>query len=219
MLSGGAGSRAIDTVFRRRWGIDNAFNGIQPHGQTDPNIFRELFRKHELRFDDEDAVIRELADEYRDELVLEMPVSVNAVLMPGVTTLLSALSETPGVVLGLLTGNFEPTARIKLARFDLNRYFPFGAFSTDGDDRVRLTPIAVARAEARIGRPIGLGPHVAVIGDTPNDVRAAVANGCTSIAVATTKFSIDNLRDAGAHHVFPDLSDTRGVLAALDITT
>ncbi|MCC6159374.1 MAG: haloacid dehalogenase-like hydrolase [Deltaproteobacteria bacterium] len=217
MLSGGAGSRAIDTVFVRHFGVANAFDGIQPHGMTDPMIFRELFERHGLEISDEAGTIAQLAEEYRRELSIEMPVSKQAHLMPGVVPLLERLAAAPGVVMGLLTGNFEPTARIKLTRFDLNRFFPFGAFSTDSANRSDLPPVAIRRAEEHVGRLIGRGPHVYVIGDTPMDVRCALDNGVTSVGVATTKFTVDDLRQAGAHIVLDSFADTEMALNALGV--
>ena len=62
--------------------------------------------------------------------------------MPGVVELVAALAESGEVALGLLTGNWERGARIKLAPFDLNRYFPFGAFGDDQLHRRGLPPVA-----------------------------------------------------------------------------
>lgn len=217
MLSGGAGSRAIDTIFARHFGVANAFDGIQPHGMTDPMIFRELFERHGLSIGDEIGAIARLAEDYRRELEIEMPISPQAHTMPGVVPLLERLANAPNVVMGLLTGNFEPTARIKLARFDLNRFFPFGAFSTDSANRSDLPPVAIRRAEEHLGKPIGAGPHVYVIGDTPMDVRCALDNSVTSVGVATTKFTTDDLSRAGAHIVLESFADTESVLNALGV--
>jgi phosphoglycolate phosphatase-like HAD superfamily hydrolase len=114
-----------------------------------------------------------------------------------------------------LTGNYERTARIKLERFGLNHHFPFGAFGSDDGDRTRLPPVAVARAETFSGRPIGLGRHVMIIGDTPLDVGCALANGATAVGVATGNYSQSELQEAGAHLVFEDLSETGSVVEAL----
>jgi phosphoglycolate phosphatase-like HAD superfamily hydrolase len=135
--------------------------------------------------------------------------------MPGVRELLHALSGHPQVLLGLLTGNFERTAQVKVATFGLDRYFAFGAYGSDHGDRLRLPPIAVERAERLAGRPIGLGRHVVIVGDTPRDVVCARAWGATAVGVATGRSSTRQLLDAGADLVFEDLSDTRAVLTAL----
>lgn len=216
MLSGGAGMRAMSRAFLERYGLSDAFRDIVPDGKTDPIIFREIIRTRGLQVTDEAQAIRELAGIYEKHLHVEMLISPNARLMPGILEILEALSRRPDFLLGLLTGNFENTAKIKLARFDLNRFFRFGAFASDHDVRAELVPIAIAHAERVAGQPIGLGRHVIVIGDTPLDVRCALDNNATAIGVATANFSAEILLASGAHLCFENFLDTSGVLAALD---
>ena len=136
-------------------------------------------------------------------------------VMPGIRELLPALQSRDDVFLGLLTGNFEEAARIKLGHFDLWDYFRCGAFGDDAADRNALVPFAVERA-----RVCGLGSFdyadVVVIGDTPNDVACAVAVGALPVAVATGTFTVDQLRATGAPIVLKDLSDTAAFLALLE---
>ncbi|HSN57324.1 MAG TPA: HAD family hydrolase, partial [Candidatus Sulfomarinibacteraceae bacterium] len=127
MLSGGAARRAMDRAFAELYGIADAFGGIVPDGKTDPLIFREIFANHGLAVADESAAIATLAERYAHYMTDEMPRAPRARLMPGAAELLDHLANRDGIALGLLTGNFEPTARLKLGRFDLNRHFPFGA--------------------------------------------------------------------------------------------
>jgi phosphoglycolate phosphatase-like HAD superfamily hydrolase len=215
LLSGGAGARAIDRAFAELYGIGDAFGSIVPDGKTDLLIFREIFANHDLRFDDEARVIRELAASYARHMQDEMPRSPGARLMPGVMELLNRLQNVDGLALGLLTGNFETTARIKLDRFGLNRFFRFGAFASDDGDRSRLVPIAVRRAEEMFGATIGLGLHNVVIGDTPRDIECALIHGATAVGVAASRYSADELHAAGAHHVLPSFEDTAGFMRAI----
>jgi phosphoglycolate phosphatase-like HAD superfamily hydrolase len=214
MYSGGASFKAMDRALEERFGVRDATRGIVPHGKTDPLILREIFRSIGLASGDERSAIREIAETYERFLIEEMP-AAPARLMPGVKELLAKLDETPETMLGLLTGNLEPTSRIKLDRFDLNRHFQFGAFGSDHEDRTRLPAVAVERAEAIADAPIGLGRHVHVIGDTPRDVACALDNGATAVAVATGPYSEDDLRAAGAHIVFEDFAATDDVVAVL----
>ena len=68
--------------------------------------------------------------------------------MPGVRELLDDLRTRDDVFVGLLTGNFEEGARIKLGHFDLWQYFSCGAYGGDAADRNALVPFAVERARA-----------------------------------------------------------------------
>jgi phosphoglycolate phosphatase-like HAD superfamily hydrolase len=215
LKSGGAGRRAMERAFAELYGLDNAFDGIVPDGNTDPLIFREILRMRVGEVDDEDAAVRAVGERYLHYLSDEMTRSEAAELMPGVVEVLEGLAQDAGVTLGLLTGNLERGARIKLARFDLNRFFDFGAFSSDDEVRRRLVPIAVRRAEARCGDRICLGSQVLVVGDSPLDVACALANGATAVAVATGRSGAVELARCGAHIVFDDLSNPQVVLEAL----
>ena len=215
MLSGGAGRRAIDRAFFEIHGIRNAFDGVVPDGNTDPAIFREIFANHDLRVADDSPAFREIVQRYVEFLPAEVLDSDQAHLMPGAAGLLNHLSKSDDVALGLLTGNFEVTARIKLDRFGLNEFFAFGAFGSDDGIRSRLVPVAVERAVAYLGRNIGLGRQVVVIGDTPQDVECALVHGATAIGVAASRYTVADLEAAGAHHALPTLEDIPAFMEAI----
>ena len=120
-----------------------------------------------------------------------------------------------GVALGLLTGNLRRGAEVKLGSRDLWRYFPFGAFADDCEDRNQLGPHALRRARAHHG--VEFAPaDTWVIGDTPHDVVCARAFGARALAVATGRHSADELRAAGPDAVFPDFSDTAALWRLID---
>jgi phosphoglycolate phosphatase len=217
LLSGGAGFRAIDRVLLERFGVAHASRGILPDGKTDPVIFREVLAACGIPGGELARAMEVLTVDYERCFREEMPVSPGARLMPGVEELLAALAIRSEVVLGLLTGNLERTARVKLERFGLNRYFRFGAFSSDDEVRERLVPLAVERAERLTGHRIGLGRHVHVIGDTPRDIVCALANGVTAVGVGAARYPARDLAAAGAHVVFESLADTEAVLAGLEL--
>jgi phosphoglycolate phosphatase len=125
-------------------------------------------------------------------------------LLPGVEELLARLAARPDVVLGLLTGNWEPGARTKLSRFDLNRFFPFGAFGCDGIERWELPPVALERAERASGRRFQ-PEEVLIVGDSLHDVSCARAHGIPALAVATGRTPASALSSAGADWVVPNL--------------
>jgi len=53
------------------------------------------------------------------------------------------------------------------------------------------------------------------VGDTPDDVACGQPIGARTVAVATGFFDVNELRVAGAAHVFENLTDTRAVTDAL----
>jgi phosphoglycolate phosphatase len=127
-------------------------------------------------------------------------------LLPGVPELLEDLARREDVVLALLTGNWEPGARAKLSRFDLNRFFAFGAFGCDAVDRSDLPPVAFERAERAVGRRFR-PEETLIIGDSLHDVSCAQAHGIPVLAVATGRTPAESLRAAGADWVVSDLRE------------
>lgn len=136
-------------------------------------------------------------------------------LLPGVVELLEELSAARNTCVGLLTGNWEEGARAKLAPFDLNRFFDFGAFGEDGVRRSELVPAAVRRAERRNGAPIGPAETV-IIGDTVRDVACGAAHGVPVLGVATGFTPDHRLHEAGADWVAPDLRHATARRVLLD---
>ena len=135
-------------------------------------------------------------------------------VLPGVREVLDALNSRTDVFLGLLTGNYEQGARIKLEYFDLWRYFRCGAYGDDTLDRHALVPVAVERSR-QAGCPPVDPRDVVIIGDTPLDVACARDAGVSCLAVATGGFSVDALRAAGAGTVFESLVDLDAVVSSL----
>ncbi|MGI8559045.1 MAG: HAD hydrolase-like protein [Solirubrobacteraceae bacterium] len=109
-------------------------------------------------------------------------------------------------MLGLVTGNLEAAAHIKLHRAQLNRFFSFGGYGSDAADRGELTRIALGRATLVYGEKVSPAQAV-VVGDTPHDVEGAHAAGIECIAVASGHFSLEQLQQAGADHAISSLAD------------
>jgi phosphoglycolate phosphatase-like HAD superfamily hydrolase len=129
-------------------------------------------------------------------------------VLPGVVGLLDALAATPGITVGLLTGNIAGGAAAKMRHFGLERHFGFGAYGCDHADRNRLGPVALDRAARHAGRSFSAEETV-VIGDTPKDIDCARAMGARCLAVATGRFSVEELHGAGASRVVSTLEEFR----------
>ncbi|GGP48321.1 HAD family hydrolase [Saccharothrix coeruleofusca] len=134
--------------------------------------------------------------------------------LPGAAEALAALAARGDVVQSLVTGNLVEIARYKLAAFGLDTHLDWeiGGYGSVSEHRPALVAEAVRLASAKHG----LTPSsVVVIGDTPHDVDAALHHGHVAIGVATGRSSARELREAGAHVVLDDLSDTPAVVAAV----
>ena len=206
--------RALNRACEEIAGVRNALTGVPLAGRTDRIILHDAMRKAGRDLDDELlAAVRSRYVNHLPEEIQRPGAGVKAV-MPGVRELLDSLSSRADVFLGLLTGNFEDGARIKLEYFDLWRYFRCGAFGDDAADRNALVPVALTRAKA-CGLSEVSGEAVFVVGDTPHDVACARAAGARPVGVATGSYTVEHLRDSGAEDVFADLSDTEAFLRLL----
>jgi phosphoglycolate phosphatase len=215
VLTGGAGLRAMNRAVEELLGHPEVLSDIPVAGRTDWAILMDAARKagHHL----EPQLLASLRDRYIERLGEEIQHPGRGVkaVMPGIRELLDELAERDDVFVGLLTGNFEGGARVKLEHFDLWRYFPCGAFGGDAADRNALVPFAVERAK-KCGLPHVAPSDVFVVGDTPHDVACAHAAEAVPIAVATGGYTVEQLRESGAEIVFKDLSDTDAFLKLLE---
>lgn len=130
-------------------------------------------------------------------------------VLTGVTELLDELTNRSDATLGLLTGNIAGGAASKVRHFGLASYFSFGAYGCDHADRNRLGPIALERAAAHAGR-VFTQDETWVIGDTPKDIACAKAVGVRCLAVATGRFTADELKAHGADEVVETLDQALG---------
>jgi phosphoglycolate phosphatase-like HAD superfamily hydrolase len=210
--SGRAARESILAALSAVLGWEGSADGNDFSGKTDPQILRELAvdAVGPARFD---ATLPAVLDRYVDELGRRLrPDAV--VPKPGVAALLERLARDPRVTLGLLTGNIERGARMKLEPPGFNRYFPFGAFGDDSADRYCLPAVAVARARERTGREFS-GPSVVIVGDSIHDVACGRSLGARAIAVATGPTPAEKLAAARPDLLFPDFEDVERAAEAI----
>ncbi len=202
--TGGAGGRSWSFAFHDAFGVDGDIRKFSEVGMTDPVVARQTFEGTLGREPTTDEVIR-LMMRYVLRLPEEVASSPGYRVMPGVHDLLERLVEAD-TLLGLVTGNIEGAAHIKISRAGLQRFFLFGGYGSDSAVRSDLTRAAIARAEALSGHHID-PTQVLVVGDTPRDIEAAHGAGAVAVGVATGEYSVEQLRDGGADHVLRTFDD------------
>lgn len=207
----GAGRRALERAWELCFGTPVVLEGRWFAGRSDLAIFRELARRQGL-VHEYGARIDSLIRAYLGFLEQELSVRPGAVL-PGVRELLGWAVREAGWVPVLATGNLEGGARLKLARFDLHRFFPVGGFGSDGERRVDILRAAVRRAQEHFKRPVRAA---VVVGDTPLDIQAAHQMGWPALAVATGPYDLAELEVSTPDVALPDLSDWGKVVRLLD---
>ncbi len=213
LTSGGAGECALRTGFQKEFGLFEDLTQVEISGRTDSGIARQVLAKHGLEATEEN--LRRFYAGYLQQLESELPARSGR-LLPGIVPLLEVLKNTPSVTLGLLTGNLERGAALKLRHYGVHHHFEFGAYADDHHDRNMLGTFAMARATERHGAAF-LPEKTYVIGDTPHDVTCARAFGARAIAVATGSFSLEQLAPHNPDALFADLSDMDAVLRSLGV--
>jgi phosphoglycolate phosphatase-like HAD superfamily hydrolase len=153
-------------------------------------------------------------DRLADLLTAALKNGASVRLFDGVHELISAVAKHKECLPGLLTGNNKQCAAVKLGAFALNPFFELGAFGNEAHYRSELPDIAVERAFEKTGRRF-TGREIVIIGDTPNDVECGQHLGVLTIAVATGRFSREELHHTQPDYLFDDLSDTGSVMEAI----
>jgi phosphoglycolate phosphatase len=204
LVTGGAGAVAWQRAFRELHGVEVDIEEHTHAGMTDPEITEIVFREVIGR-DGTDAERAEAISGYLSHLAGAVEESRGYLVMPGIEELLPRLAEQ-GVLLGIVTGNIESAAHVKLARADLNRFFAFGGYGSDSRDRTELTERAIERGGEVAGHPLDRATTIAV-GDTPRDVKAGHGAGIRVAGVATGAYGVEQLREAGADWALARVED------------
>lgn len=211
LTSGGAGERALRLGFADEFGIEDDLKNVEIAGRTDSGIARQMLAHH--GFPVNEVNLERFFSAYLRFLEPQLSLHQGR-LLPGISELIQNLHARPHIALGLLTGNLERGAKLKLRHYGVDSFFEFGAFADDHPDRNQLGHFAKDRALAIYGVEF-LVKQIYILGDTPHDITCARAIGAKAVAIATGVFTSTQL---AAHHpdsLFEDLSDLQAVLQAL----
>ena len=185
-------------------------------GKTDKQIVRDVMRLEGHSDEDIDSRMERLIARYLDGLRIGAESGKFHVRpLDGVVELLDALEARKDVVLGLLTGNVEPGAKVKLraAGIDPAR-FRVNAFGSDHEDRPELPGIAQRRASETLGLEI-VGERLVVIGDTPADIECGRSLGARAIGVASGHYTVEQLEAHNPYAALPSLKNTQQALETI----
>ncbi len=212
--TGGAGISAFERGFGDAFPeayASQPFPQLELGGATDGGLVDGLFAAYGL---DHTA---EASDRFYTRYLARLDAGLAASDgrgLPGVAELVTAVKDA-GHHLGLLTGNVEAAAHLKLKHYGYQvADFPIGAFGDDFSDRNRLGPVAMERAALEYDRTFS-PEEVYVLGDTLKDIACARACGAQAVAVATGACRFEVLAEAHPDYLFRDFTDTSAVLAAL----
>ncbi len=195
-----------NAMFSEVFGLKGSAVLARRQGMTEKEIIEDAASEAGI---DGETVKRKMHQAYR--ILTEKFSELDVMLFPGAKELLETLKEADGIKVGVLTGNSEDRAWLKLEKAGLKGYFKFGVFSNDAETREDLFQVALEKAVKAFGmkfRP----EDTWIIGDTLRDVSTAVKNGARCIAVTTGPFKERDLLGEGADFVLEDLTDYKRIV-------
>ena len=212
---GGVSQDAFSAAIKDILGSEE-FVPIETSGKTDPEIISELLVMNGLS---KDAVTSDLIDDalgryfrhYRAKLK-----QASGRLYPGIREILGVLDKSEIVFQGLLTGNIQKLAILKLSWFSIRRYFKVGGFGNDSFYRQEIATKAIQRASQAFHKDFWTS-SIYIIGDTISDIKCGKVLGTITVGVATGSTSAIDLEQAGADYVFADLSNYKYCLQELKL--
>ena len=192
---------ALVDAIRRTAHVETTTDGVPVAGMLDRDILTTMMLRAGVSRTEIRRLLPDVMARAQSIYVRRVP-DISRKVCPGVRNLLRRLIQHDAVI-GLVTGNLSRIGWRKMVRAGLRPYFRFGAFAEMAHDRAGLVRIAIRRA--RQERWIASGSNISLIGDHPNDVLAARANGIRAVAVGTGIVPLDELRSHSPNIALPDL--------------
>jgi phosphoglycolate phosphatase-like HAD superfamily hydrolase len=210
----GAGREAFAQALTAVYGTTGPVERYDFRGKTDPQIVHDLMTSAGLTRAAIGGRLAAFFDAYVTVLEGLVDTTGRVRVMPGIPEVVRRLGRREDALVGLLTGNIERGARIKLQPTGLLPHFRLGAYGSDEIDRRRLPAVACERARSLAGSEVPFD-RVTIIGDTPLDVDCARACGARAVAVATGQYGHAELAACTPDLLFADFADIDTVLSAL----
>lgn len=210
----GVGRRALTEALKQIFGQELDTSCVFFSGKTDPQLVREILLANGVDEPQFQTTWERVLQLYPQILQKEIQKAEDYTLLAGAAELIFALAENQDASLGLLTGNTEQGARIKLEPFQLNSHFPIGAFGSDSHDRMHLPEIAYDRAKKHFAKD-WQRHEIVIIGDSVNDILCAQGFSARSVIVNTGRTTWDELALLKPNFLFSSLEPTASLLEAI----
>ena len=214
LRSNGAGKAFLTMALEDTFGTVGPCDNYQMAGKTDPLIISDLMGaagKEAGEVDQQLSAVYERMMFHAQTILSEKTITP----CPGIPELLEALRYRDDVLVGLLTGNIEGTAPLKLAAAGIDpSIFRVGAYGSDHKDRNQLPTFALRRA-TELTNITFTGQNTTIIGDTPADIACARTIGARVVAVGSGSYSSATLQKFKPDFLFDNLSNREIALEAL----
>lgn len=202
----------ITKLIERHFGIAPFKSKVYGEGKTYRWILRERLKEAGIANPERDPRFAAALDDVTP--IIESLKTTGFERVPYVEGLIKLLGRK-GHTIGLLTGNTEKSAKIKLENVDLWHYFRIGAYGTDIYERSELVPLAIRDAERKTGIRFNR-KDVYLVGDTVVDISCAKEGGVRVISVATGIETMQRLRSKKPDFLFRDFRNNARILSAIE---
>jgi phosphoglycolate phosphatase-like HAD superfamily hydrolase len=196
--------QALTDAVKLVTGRSSTLDDVPTHGMLDGELLRVMLGRLSFTEPEIARMLPVLMQTAQSCYQQNCPSDLSDKICPGVRAFLEQLNES-GIPAGLVTGNLTSIGWKKMELAGLRSYFRLGAFADRGRTRAELVAAAIRQATAET--LIDSATRVSLIGDHPNDVRAARANGIRSIATATGLCSYEELRAEAPDVLVRDLTE------------
>ena len=211
--AGGAGMSSMNQAFKELFDLESLVE-IDYQGRADRSIADELMKANNIEHTEEN--FQRMMEAYYKGLP-EYLDKTNGHVLPGVQQIVETLHQRDDVALGLLTGNTQKGALVKLGHFQLSEFFKFGGFGEDHFHRDQVAEQAIAEARDHVGAEFSID-RCWIIGDTPRDITCTRHVGASVLSVCTGQYSAEDLNPYEPDVLLEDLSDVDSVIQVLTST-
>ena len=199
---------SFNYVCQSIYGVQTDIDSFPRHGMTDTGILYGLLKKENV----EDEQIRNSMKRAFSAMVEYVSANLKPDdyrLLDHVNIVLEKLHNSE-YSLGILTGNLQAIASLRLEHSGISSYFIAGGYGDDSRVRSELVNHAIQRFGKSIERE-----DIYLIGDTPLDIRAARDASVNAIAVATGVYKAPDL--SGADIVLENFNEEKKLMEFLKI--
>lgn len=201
--------------FKKVYGIKASINDADPsEGKTDRQIVFEVLQKKGLERNDIEEKLNEMFH-IMINYVQKNIAKEEIVVMPGVKEFLTKLKNN-NYKNGILTGNVEEIANIKLNLAGLENFFEIGAYGNETEKRAELVEIAKEKANKKFDI-VFENSDIYIVGDSIRDIYCGREAGVKTIGVSSGVYTKQDLENAGADLILMSLKETKKVLVLLKV--
>lgn len=202
---------ALKKSLTQVYGVENPKSLTNMQGMTDLKIICTTLKNENIDINTTKSGLEECMVVMHDNFNEALKMSDLKVLK-GVKPLLQDIQDHQ-IPMGLVTGNMEAIAWLKLDKVGLKQYFQFGGFGDRVLKRSGLVKKALEASKTITGNIDR--KHVYLVGDTPRDIWGGQKLKVNTLGVATGDFSEHDLMVAGADYVVKDLTDKDKILSII----